>query len=145
MPSKAALSLSLAERNETRTSRHPLFRHSPRPVGMGFSCENLVTGFGTGATTSCRISERIDRRWHSGAGDHNHDAPAAYRLRHRSRRWIAPRIIDGTLETVSRYHRHPRPRVANLTQCLLGSARTPVVRPNRGGHAFCGRDGNAVV
>src|SRR5436190_5613334 len=145
MPSKAALSPSLAGRNETRTSRHPFFRYSRWPLGMGFSCENLVTRVGTGATTSCRIFESIDRRWHSGASYRNHDAPAAYRLHHRSCRWIAPRIINRTLETFSRYHRDPRARFADLTQCLLGSARTPVVRPNRGGHAFCCRDGNAVV
>src|SRR4030095_2361948 len=144
-PSKAVTNPKLRQRNETIAARGSFLRDFDCSVGMGFSRENLVAGLVTCATASGGVSENNGHRWHSLSGYRHYHAPAANRLRYRFDRWIAPWFIDGTLDTFSRYTRAARARIANPAQCMLGPARPFVVRTNRGSHALCRGNGNALV
>src|SRR6266568_4764091 len=100
-PSKAAPNPSLLSRNETISPRLSLFRGLDRPLGMGFSRQDLVAGLVTCATASGRVSENIGHRWHSVPGYRHHHAPAADRLCNRPGWRVAARVINGPLETFS--------------------------------------------
>src|SRR4029453_3823882 len=144
-PSKAAPNPRLQPRHETILPRGSFLRGLDRPLGMGFSRENLVAGLIAWPAASRGVSENIRHRWHSLSGYCHYHAPAANRLRYRFDRWIASWFIDGTLDTFSRHHRDARARIANPAQCMLGPARPFVVRANRGSHALCCGNGNALV
>src|SRR5437870_10870724 len=144
-PSKAVPNPRLRQRNETIPPRLSLFRGFDRPLGRGFSRENLVTGLVAGAAASRGVSQNSGHRWHSFPGYRHHHAPAADRLCHRPYWWVAARLINGPLESFSRHHRDARARVANAPQRVLGSSRASVVRANGGSHALCRGYGNALV
>src|SRR6266480_1283909 len=144
-PSKAPPTPTLRQRNETIPPRLSLFRGLDRPLGMGFSRQDLVAGLVTCATASGRVSENIGHRWHSGPGYHHYHAPAADRLCNRPRWRVAAGVINGALETFSRYHRDARARIANAAQRVLGPSRASVVRANRGSDALCRGNGNTLV
>src|SRR5438874_4920271 len=144
-PSKAAPNPRLRQRNETIPPRLSLFLGLDRPLGMGFSRQDLVAGLVAGAAAGRGVSENIGHRWHSFPGYRHHHAPAADRLCYRSDWWIASWFIDGALETFSRYHRDARARIANAAQRVLGASRASVVRANGGGHALCCGNGHALV
>src|SRR5207248_3614025 len=144
-PSKAVPNPRLRQRNETIPPRLSLFRGLDRPLGMGFSGENLVAGLVASPAAGRGVSENIGHRWHSGPGYHHYHAPAADRVCHRPYWWVAARAINGPLESFSRYHRNARARIANAAQRVLGPARASLVRANRGSHAFCRGDGNTLV
>src|SRR6266550_835842 len=144
-PSKAAPNPRLRQRNETIPPRLSLFRGLDRPLGMGFSRENLVAGLVAGSAAGRGVSENIRHGWHSAPGYRHYHAPAADRLCHRPYWWIASRVINGALGAFSRYHWDARPRIANTAQRVLGASRASVVRANGGGHALCRGNGNALV
>src|SRR5205823_6890704 len=131
----------LRQRNETIPPRRSFLRSLDRPLGMGFSRQDLVAGLVAGAAASRGVSENIGHRWHSGPGYHHYHAPAADRLCHRPYWWVATRVINGALESFSRYSWDARARIANADQRGLGSSCASVVRANGGGHAP--RGGNA--
>src|SRR5207253_1931188 len=136
-PSKAVPNPKLRPRDETIPPRLSLFRDPDRPLGVGFSCENLVAGFVTCAAASRGVSENIGYGWHSCSGYHHYHAPAVDRLCYWFGGWITSWSIDGALESFSRHHRDARARVANTPQRVLGPARAFVVRANGGSHALC--------
>src|SRR6266705_4960854 len=144
-PSKAAPNPRLRQRNETIPPRLSLFRGLDRPLGMGFSRQDLVAGLAAGAAAGRGVPENIGYRWHSSPGYRHHHAPAADRLCYRSDWWTASWFINGALETFSRYHRDARARIANAAQRVLGPSRTYVVRANGGSHALCRSNGNTLV
>src|SRR5213080_2104053 len=144
-PSKAVPNPRLQQRNETIPPRLSLFRGLDRSLGMGFSGENLVAGLVAGSAASRGVSENIRHGWYSFPGYRHYHAPAADRLCHRPYWWVAARVINGPLETFSRYHRDARARIANAAQRVLGPSRAFVVRANGGSHAFCRGNGNALV
>src|SRR6266581_4067075 len=100
-PSKAVPNPKLRQRNETTPPRLSLFRGLDRPLGMGFSRQDLVAGLVAGAAASRGVSENIGHRWHSGPGYHHYHAPAADRLCNRPGWRVAARVINGPLETFS--------------------------------------------
>src|SRR5947207_6556822 len=144
-PSKAAPNPRLQPRHETIPPRRSFLRGLDRSLGMGFSRENLVAGLVAGAAASGGVSENIGHRWRAFPGYRHHHAPAADRLCHRPRWRMAARVINGALESFSRYHRDARARIANAAQRVLGPSRAFVVRANGGSHAFCRGNGNALV
>src|SRR5438067_4400738 len=121
--SKAAPNPRLRQRNETIPPRRSFLRGLDRPLGMGFSRENLVASLVTGSAAGRGVSKNIGHRWHSFSGYRHYHAPAADRLCHRPYWWIASRVINGALGTFSRYHRHARPWIARAPQRLLGPSR----------------------
>src|SRR5436190_19730167 len=144
-PSKAVPNPRQRQRNETIPPRRSFLRGLDRPLGIGFSRENLVASLVTGSAAGRGVSKNIGHRWHSFSGYRHYHAPAADRLCHRPYWWIASRVINGALGTFSRYHWDARPRIANAAQRVLGAARASVVRANGGGHALCCGNGNALV
>src|SRR5438874_11449658 len=144
-PSKAAPNPRLRQRNETIPPRLSLFLGLDRPLGMGFSRQDLVAGLVAGAAAGRGVPENIGYRWHSFPGYRHYHAPAADRLCHRPYWWIAARVINCPLESFSRYHRDARPRIANAAQCVLGPSRASLVRANGGSHALCRGNGNTLV
>src|SRR5438270_308793 len=96
--SKAGPNRKLRPRNETIPPRLSLLRGLDRPLGMGFSRENLVAGFVAVPAAGRGVSENIGHGWHSFPGDRHHHAPAANRLCYRPYWWVASRVIDGSLE-----------------------------------------------
>src|SRR5437879_58069 len=145
MLSKAAPNPKPRRRNETTPPRRSFLCDLDRPLGMGFSRENLVAGLVAGAAAGRGVSENIGHRWHSFPSYCHHHAPVADRLCHRPCWWVAARVIDGALESLSRHHWDPRPRIANAAQRVLGASRASVVRTNRGSDAFCRGNGNTLV
>src|SRR6266403_2372523 len=144
-PSKAVPNPRLRQRNETIPPRRSFLRSLNRPLGMGFSRENLVAGLVAGPAAGGGVSENIGHRRDSFPGYRHYHASAADRLCHRPYWWIASRVINGALGTFSGYHRDARARIANTAQRVLGPARASVVRANGGGHALCCGNGNALV
>src|SRR6478672_11627376 len=144
-PSKAAPNPRLRQRNETIPPRRSFLRGLDRPLGMGFSRENLVAGLVAGSAAGRGVSENIRHGWHSAPGYRHYHAPAADRLCHRPYWWIASRVINGALGTFSRYRRDARARIANTAQRVLGPARAFVVWANGSSDAFRRGNGNALV
>src|SRR6266513_5141460 len=100
-PSKAAPNPRLRQRNETIPPRRSFLRDLDRPLGMGFSGENLVAGLVASPAAGRGVSENIGHRWHSGPGYHHYHAPAADRLCNRPGWRVAAGVINGPLETFS--------------------------------------------
>src|SRR5438132_3297084 len=144
-PSKAVHIPRLGQRNETIPPRLSLFRGFDRPLGRGFSRENLVTGLVAGAAASRGVSQNSGHRWHSFSGYRHYHAPAADRLCYWPYWWVAARLINGPLESFSRHHRDARARVTNAPQRVLGPSRAFVVRADGGSDAFCRGNGNTLV
>src|SRR5205823_14519073 len=140
-PSKAAPNPRLQPRHETIPPRRSFLRGLDRSLGMGFSRENLVAGLVAGSAASCGVSQNGGHRWHTKSSYRHHHAPVADRLCHRPYWWAAARVIDGALESLSRHHWDPRPRIANAAQRVLGASRASVVRTNIGSDAFCRGNG----
>src|SRR6476469_2093694 len=143
--SRAVPNPRLEQRNETIPPGLSFFRDPDCPLGLGFSRETLVAGLVAGPAAGGGLSENNGHGWHSAKRYRYHHATAAHWLCYRSHWWIAARAANRALESFSRYHRDPGARPANFAQRVLGPACPLVVRPNRGRHALCRGNGNALV
>src|SRR4029079_17224619 len=101
-PSKATPNQRLRQQDETIPPRRSFLRGLDRPLGMGFSRENLVASLVTGSAAGRGVSKNIGRRWHSFSVYRHFPGPGAHWLCYRAFWWIGSRVINGALGTFSR-------------------------------------------
>src|SRR5438874_10390287 len=116
--------------NETLVPRCSLLRHPHRALGIGLPRQTLVAGIIAGSGASRGIFENIHRGWHPLKRDFHHYASAPDWLCHWPGWRTAARLVNGALESFSRYHRDARSGFADPAQRVLGPARALVVRAN---------------